>query len=467
MLNKDQLNIIVLVILVVLSRIFFLNEGYGVEEDSWGLVLNAYEIYSSKAYSMSRLPGHPFQEIILALFWNIDHSPIFYNGLSAFFSLFAGIYFYLILKEFRFKNPLPGALALVMTPVILIAGTYTIDYIWALAFILMSYYYLLKDKNIFAGILLGMAVGCRITSGAMLLPFILTIMLYASRRNLWNSVVFTFFCFITSLLMFFPVYFTYGIDFLDYYQLPYPPLLKALYKGSIGVFGAFASLIIVFLFLIFVSKQKLNSFKKLYSKNISFLVFPWILAIVLYILAYFNYPQKSAFLIPAIPFFILLSGYLLRPGYFKILAYSLLLSSFVISVDITDKYRGSDYSGIAFTFNVSDQNIYIDPLNGPIFADRSKRINKQKFTDAFIEEYNNINKKTVIICGWWYNQIKVNLLNKQKNTNVRLVSFAEEYKLKNFIKQGYIIKHLPEQAEANDSKYFDRFTSRYSTLFFL
>jgi len=59
MLSKDQSNIIILFSLVIISRILFIGEGYGIEEDSWGLVLNSMEISSIKEYIISRMPGHP------------------------------------------------------------------------------------------------------------------------------------------------------------------------------------------------------------------------------------------------------------------------------------------------------------------------------------------------------------------------------------------------------------------------
>ena len=464
MLKKDQINFSALAILVLVSRVFFLNQGYGVEEDSWGLVLNALQISGSKEYVMSRMPGHPFQEIVLAALWKFNHSPLIFNGISALFSLIAIVYFYMILKEFKFRYSFLASAALAYTPAVYITSTYTIDYIWALAFLLMSYYYILKSKYITAGVLIGLAIACRITSGAMLIPFVLTILVYGKRNNFRNSVVFILFCVFITVLLFFPVFHVYGIDFLSYYQLPYPPLTKALYKGTIGVAGLTGSIAFIILTVLLIFKQKLRSYKKSFSKNIDYLLLPWAIAVILFTIAYFKYPQKAAFLIPALPFLILLSGYILRQAYFKALCISLIISPFFISIDITDKYRGSSYSDYSVIYELSGQEIYIDPLNGPIFADRSKRINKQNFTTDFIKEYNQINPKTVIICGWWYNQIEVNLLEKQKNTQVKLVSFADEEKLRTFIREGYTIRYLPEQDEANDSKYFGNFTRKYGLL---
>ena len=59
--------------------------------------------------------------------------------------------------------------ALAFTPQVYINSSNTTDYVWALAFILGSLYFVLLGRPLMAGILLGLAIGSRITSGAMLL----------------------------------------------------------------------------------------------------------------------------------------------------------------------------------------------------------------------------------------------------------------------------------------------------------
>jgi uncharacterized membrane protein len=265
--NKDQFNIILLSVLVIISRVFFIHEGYGIEEDSWGLVINSVEMSTLREYVMSRMPGHPFQEVILATFFNFNHSPEVYNGLSMLFSLFAAIYFYLVLKELKFKYPFLATLALVLTPVVYISSVYTIDYIWSLAFIIISYYYILRSKSLLAGILLGLATACRITSGALLIPFILTIVVYGTRKNFRNSIIFVLMCLITTALIYIPAFLKYGFSFFNYYNLPYPLLLKVLYKGTLGVLGTTASLVILIVVILFVFRQRFKPYKNYISKT--------------------------------------------------------------------------------------------------------------------------------------------------------------------------------------------------------
>src|SRR5688572_26485736 len=202
------------------------------------MVLAAQSTVENGRYEVSRLPGHPLQEFIYLL--NPYGSYFYYNLLAAVFSTIAVIFFALILKKLDIRGYIPGALALAFTPVFYTSSTYTIDYTWSLAFILASFYFLLCKKLIASGILLGMAVGCRITSGAMLIPFSILLFdgLRIRKENLEAVLKMALPAILTSGLLFIPILNRYGPGFFMYYdQFDYPPLTKVFYKDTIGVFG--------------------------------------------------------------------------------------------------------------------------------------------------------------------------------------------------------------------------------------
>ena len=88
--------LLILTAIVLISRIFFLDAGYGSEEDAWGVGLTAKHMAQSGTYEASRLPGHPVQEYFYAAIIN-NVSIYILNGITAIFSLVACLYFYLIL----------------------------------------------------------------------------------------------------------------------------------------------------------------------------------------------------------------------------------------------------------------------------------------------------------------------------------------------------------------------------------
>ena len=96
--NSTKAALLVLTAIIILSRIFFLNAGFGAEEDAWGVALTAKHIAQSGAYEASRLPGHPLQELFYASIINKTNA-LGMNGITAIFSVLACVYFYLILKK--------------------------------------------------------------------------------------------------------------------------------------------------------------------------------------------------------------------------------------------------------------------------------------------------------------------------------------------------------------------------------
>ena len=59
----------------------FLWAGYGKEFDAWSNALNARIIAETGIYEVSRLPGHPLQELLLSALWSQSNSYFVFNAL--------------------------------------------------------------------------------------------------------------------------------------------------------------------------------------------------------------------------------------------------------------------------------------------------------------------------------------------------------------------------------------------------
>lgn len=452
--DKKYLPFITLFLIVFVSRIPFLSAGYGIEEDSWGIALAAFHTKLTGIYEPSRLPGHPVQELIYSALWGAG--PIVFNGLCAVFSALGAVFFALILKHLSFKHFFIASLAFAFVPVYYISSTYTIDFVWTQAFILISFYYLLKNKLIVCGIFLGLAIGCRITSGAMLLPFMIIIW---QNKNLKQNIILLLKIAvpmaIVAIIVYAPIIQQFGLSFFMYYdQFPYPPLSKVLYKMTLGVFGVIGVIAIgVAVLSIFFNKLKQNfgaAFENELNKKI---IIASVVILVLYTISYFRLPQKSGYMISVIPFVILLFGYYLNSKNFKLVCIAFILSSFICSINLTDKLRGASYSKYAVLFNISGQELFFDPFSGPIFSDYSKRKQKMKFTEDLIEKTNTIKTKTVIIAGWWYNEVMVEMIAKNKNKFVTFESYIDDNKINKYVTEGFEIVYLPEQKLYNEQMF--------------
>ena len=67
--RKSAWAYLALAAIVALSRVPFLDEGYGVNFDAWRVARVARQIAVTGVYEVSRFPGYPFQEIVCSWFW--------------------------------------------------------------------------------------------------------------------------------------------------------------------------------------------------------------------------------------------------------------------------------------------------------------------------------------------------------------------------------------------------------------
>jgi hypothetical protein len=415
-------------------------------------------------YMYSRLPGHPVQELVLLLM--PSGGPFLYNLLSALFGTLAVLFFARIMKLYSFRFPVIGGLVLAFIPVFYISCTYTIDYCWALAFIMMSYYFLVKQRFALAGVLLGIAAGCRLTSAVMFVPFV--IMLFGMQRSIrWKAIiVFCIAALLAGVIVYLPAINQYGAGILSTYPLPYPPLAKAIYKGTFGVWGiaGIAALLITFIIIILKARKKQAS---LFNENPGRLhIIAWIVAIILNAAIFIRLPEKSAFFIPALPFIILFIAYWIRSKTaFIVFSSLIIISPFIAGINLTDNFRGAAYSSLAKKFTVSGQEVFIDPVNGPVMNDFYKRKNKEQFTLKAIERMQAMKEPALVLTGWWHNEILVRIKHSGRRINTALMSHASEKQLQWFRSRGMQIYFLPEIDRINDSRYGGSFTANYAEAF--
>lgn len=441
---------------VFLSRLPFLFAGFGAEEDSWLLAITAKNIAASGVYEMSRAPAHPLQELIYSLLYDnglparsAGGFAFATNLLSAISSVIAAIFFALSLRNLGFKHYLFASFAFAFTPIVFISSTYTIDYIMAMAFVMGSFYFLLKNNFWLAGCLLGIAIGFRITSAAMLLPFY--ILLFPISKNVKSVLILLFTTVLVGFFTYIPVFKTYGLSFFTFSdQFPYPTFPKVFYKATIGVFGTVGLITILFFTMILLARNFSSKEKIVVSKMPAKLFRASVAVIIIYIISYLRLPQKSAYLIPAIPFIILLFGYFLSNRAFKTFCMLMTLSSFFFSINLTDSLRGSTHSPLSTKVTIAGQEIFVDPLTGPVFSDYTKRLNKIAYTEQVFQKTRSEQRRIVLICGWWHNELLVRNWYLEQNQNIKLAFYINKPSIEKYISDGYKIFYLSEQNLYND-----------------
>ncbi|MBK7964724.1 MAG: hypothetical protein IPK10_05155 [Bacteroidetes bacterium] len=455
-------NILIFGLFIFITRIPFLFDGFGSEEDAWAMLLVAERIGNTGIYEVSRLPGHPVQELIYSSFWSMG--PIFFNLLTTIISTIGILAFVAMLIQLGVKNAYWCGAALAFTPVIYINSSNAMDYTWALGFILLSGYFISKKNIILAAGMLALAVGCRITSGAMLLPYLLLIWKFSDENHrIKKSFLFIATTLLGSVIVMSPVIYQYGLEFFTYYQhFAIPGFLKNAYKGSIAVWGITGCLTIAFYFITIILKKRI--LKEIYfeNKNISkTLLVVCAISITLYLIAFIKIPLKAAFMIPMCPFLILGLALFLDEKSIRNLVISLLFSCFFLGINLADENRGSATSALAVRVMVGGNSIAIDPTQGLVLADQSKRKQQIKFAEKIINRTSVIRSKTILIAGWWNAIVQV-FYKKNPNDSVIVRHYIDEPELKWLKRNGYEIYYVEDQGAYNDLRFKKNMTDQYA-----
>ncbi|MCD6459511.1 hypothetical protein J7L67_02445 [bacterium] len=395
--------------------------GYGSDPDAWRVVYAAEKIASCGNYYASRLPGYPVHEFVCSVF--VNSAPFLLNTLTLIFSSFAIAFFVLIIKKFKLQNIFISGLTLAFTPILFVNSLVTLDYVWALAFILGSLYFILEQRPITAGIMLGIAIGCRLTSGAMCLPIGL-IFLQKNQRDYKRLSCFIISSLIIGAVCFTPVFLKYGREFFSYN----PPADISIHKilrrmafqvwGDIGFYAIIISILIQAMIFLFTKKKKPVEFFGNLTLTACFA------SILLYIICFLKLPDEAAYLIPAIPFVLLLLNVFLRKKIFIFVCLAIVVSAFITL-----------------------QKKYLPPFP----ARYRQRVYRQNMIDdvsSFIK--NNSNEKKVIVCFDWYPFLAVGL-GKPKKT--KFLFDLDKPLLKKLLLSGFKVYYIPNKRELTYRKH--------------
>lgn len=299
----------VLAFIFVLVRLPWIFSGYGAETDAYRVALSGLHLFRDGEYLPSRLPGYPVHELLMApLVWL--GGSVATNTATLLASLVGVLIFARIVRAT--KQPCAGlvVIAFAFTPFLIVNSVATKDYMWALTFMLAAYLLAIEDRPLWSGVLLGLGVGCRITTGAFALPLLL---LFLQRRppsgrgeigaKLPSAVRFLAGLGVVSFLVFLPVTLQYGTRFLNYANSYISPdiVIRSIGQYSIGAFGALAMLAALAL-----SWRGLLRLPDLARRDVHVQI--WLLTIILYGLAFLRLPVDIAYLIPVYPFAYLLLG---------------------------------------------------------------------------------------------------------------------------------------------------------------
>jgi hypothetical protein len=306
------------VIAFFVVRIPFLVAGYGADTDAYRVALSGLYLWSEWEYLPSRLPGYPLHELPTALL--IWGGPFLTNLATAIVAFIGVLLFDRIVQTLHVPGRWWLLVAMGFTPWLLVNSTTTLDYHWALTAMLGSYLAVIQGRLVLAGVLLGVATGCRITAAAFLLPLIVLLVLQYRRPEhqtqpnshvadlLRQIALLTGSMALVSFAAYTPVLWTYGLRFWNYAPSSVSPdvVIQMVGQRALGVIGALVTLGVLIL-----SWRRLLALPRLLRTDPHVLV--WTLTALIYALLFLRLPIDAGYLIPIYPFaFLLIARVLAR-----------------------------------------------------------------------------------------------------------------------------------------------------------
>lgn len=309
----------------------FIFLGYGSDYDSYNVLWVGRNFVETLDYVPSRVPGFFVFETITFLLDSIGGSLLTNFG-SLCMSLLILSLFMRICKRYQIPNYRLLTMILIAHPYYLVNSTCTMDYLFALGFTLLGFWVLLKDKFVLAGFLMALGVGSRLTTGLVAGVILLWSFVFEvqDRKHIFLAGVvmaaFTFLFYLPPITfaewkthIFFPS--IGGEEFWSLYLRAGRFFYKSIYFWSPPAF-----LILIWGLLRLGKSKKYKQNKELLQ--ISILSLALIIGMELF---YFRLPTEPAYLLPTIPFWLVLLGIAFsdKKWVLKVLLALVIISNFV------------------------------------------------------------------------------------------------------------------------------------------
>ena len=438
--GRAQAWVIFASVIVLLSRLPFLVPGYGADPDAWRLASASRLIAETGVYHESRSPGHPVQEWACSLLWR--GGPRAVNGATAVASALACLFFGLALLELGAGAwAALGALALGFTPIVYIHSVDAMDYVWALCFSMAALWLVLVRRWWAAAVALGLAIGSRMTAGALLLPLLMLGWSRAGEKRA-GLLLFTALALAIGGLFYLADLQEQGLRFLRFSQGPYPGFLRLAQDTTLELWGTIGGIALALAFAIALFRRRGRTVLPASPG----LIVSALVAIALYLAAFLRLPDEPAYLIPIVPFVIVLLARLARPGLFAAACVCLIVSPFILDLGRPESEPKLRPGEIALPSG--HPVLIIRPAEGALFVDRSQRATGMRNAERILAAAAGTRKPSVVVVSSWLPQLDV-MARGTLPEGVRLTYFVRAGEADSLLRGGTSIYYVPGSETTN------------------
>ena len=395
---------------VLASRLPFLGPGYGTDPDAWRVAWSAQTLATTGRYEASRFPGYPLQEILSALL--IGGGPAALAGATAVMSAIAAGCFALILLRLGAGPPLAvlAGLAMASAPAVYLASVQAMDYAWALAFALAALLAAMGGRAVAAGLLAGLAIGCRLPSAGWLAPVVLALAdATPPERRRRAGVTCAALALAVGAAWFVPVYATHGPGFFRFYQHGYPGPLVMIKLVTADLWGLIGTAAIGLALAGWLVRRPRDRALPAVGRA------TWIgllAGLAVFVAAFLRLPIKAFYLIPAVPLVLLLLGRCLGRAGFAAVCLALLASPWLLKVTQLGRPDEPAFAGPRAEIALPGPYA-LDLLHGAVITDHGRRTARTRYVDRTLERAFALERESVVVAWDWLPELRVRLEGKE------------------------------------------------------
>lgn len=367
---KSNRTLFFLIIAVIISRLPLLFGGYGTDGDAWRIANSALTAWTEGHYEMSRFPGFPLYELI--------QSPIITLGgsfASNSSTLFVFILSVIIFQQIVFHWYIPHADLIVITyaflPIFWKNSAITMDYVWGLFGLFYTINLLLNKKTLLAAIVLGLSAGIRLSHLMYLFPLLILVQQSDKKSILYFSIISVG----TAGLCYLPVFFS--AEFFDAYQ---EFVQRSNNHSMVYIAGLFLHRItysvglagIIALAVVFFQQRTLIAgvFQSERGKFVAAIS-------VITLLMFGVMPDEREYLIPMMPFLIILTA-MVATRKQCIFVSIFLISYALVSIELFSR----DGNNVSFSPNIRSGYVVAEYHRRSEFLQRKEQLSQIKMPDS-------------------------------------------------------------------------------------
>ncbi len=394
---------------VLLSRLPWLGPGFGGDPDAWRTAWAANVIASTGHYEASRFPGYPLHEYLCAGLLRLGAwAPVAWSALA---SAVAAVAFARIVRRLGGRDAVLAALALASAPAVFLASFQAMDYTTSLALALLALDAALAGRAALSGVVLGLAIGFRLPSFIWLAPITLALA-HASPPATRGVRIATTVTLALALgaLAFIPVWRTYGPGFFTFYQYGYPGVLVLAKNATLDGFGVPGTIALAIAAVVALVRRPTQP---ALAPPGPWLAAAWAAAIVLFAAAYLRLPIKAMYLIPIVPFVLIVLGTRLSRRAFQLGCLALIVSPWWLKVTQETRLEGPVPTTGVVSLRGLGQPYGLDLVRGPVLTEHHRRVLRTRYVDSALAAARRL-EGDVVIASWdWLPEIRVRLGGKQ------------------------------------------------------